>query len=200
MDKKRLEEIKKRCRAATPGPWRCEPAEGYCVKNEECGFSKEYVDEDCEKCEYFSASKEAYVAGALPLYFPDYNGMSTANAEFAANARQDIPDMLNYIDLLEEILDDIPKACNKVEPEILEQYLRDNEWGMFPVRKEEVKIFQKKIRGELFQVNIPQSRDFWDYEIMMDIGIGKIAGAENRKPWEILVNLIKRSKEERYFG
>lgn len=94
LTSKRLEEIKARADAATPGPWEFEPQE---------------VEEDDEPC------TGAWVPKACPFTYGDgLYYMDDANAEFVANARQDVPDLLAEVERLKSQYDELVDAlCRK---------------------------------------------------------------------------------------
>lgn len=86
MTPERLAEIKSRAEAATPGPWEAE-------------LQEVEVDHDGTEYPYTGA----WVPRACPWEDGDgYVHMDDANAEFIANARQDIPDLLAEVERLRE--------------------------------------------------------------------------------------------------
>lgn len=74
LTSERLDEIKRRCLQATPGPW------------------KSYI----EVRENISGS-DFIMTGGEDIYL---TGATIADQDFIANARQDIPDLLNEIERL----------------------------------------------------------------------------------------------------
>ena len=74
MEQKQIEEIRKRCEAATPGPW----------------VVKQYDDCFIEPSVCMIPANGCY----------DYNVL-TENSQFIAHARQDVPNLLDYIEQLQ---------------------------------------------------------------------------------------------------
>lgn len=101
MTEKQLEEIKERCEAATPGPWRWR----YRTFLTECG---EYEDHpsvstvtDCTICDL--GDSNSYCSDGNGIYDED------SDAEFIAYAREDIPALLEEIEKLKEEIKNLEK-------------------------------------------------------------------------------------------
>jgi len=81
MDKQKLDEIRARCEAATPGPWH------YVSQHKE--INEKLMDTD----------ENGAVVGELPNGIAEiYPINRQSNAEFIAHARQDIPDLLSALE------------------------------------------------------------------------------------------------------
>jgi len=94
VNKEQLNAIRARCEAATPGPWGLvRGTDNLIIANADT----EYVPADVI-CSIFR--------GLTPCSIHPFTDKLSVNAEFIANARQDIPALLDYIAELEAKLED----------------------------------------------------------------------------------------------
>jgi len=100
MDQERIKEIGARCEAATPGPWTASECEWEC----DCGKAdyEKCTGEDPATCGKGRVITGAFVPQTKTVEYGDYCDMDDSDAEFIAHARQDVPDMLDYIAELEQ--------------------------------------------------------------------------------------------------
>lgn len=97
ISKKRLQDIKKRADAATDGPWEIEgKAVPWNAKQE-----SPFVDQGAGICGVIVGGSQDEQGGAVGI-------LKNEDAAFIANARQDIPDLLEEIAFLREAID---RAC-----------------------------------------------------------------------------------------
>lgn len=89
MTREQLEEIKKRCIAATPGPWRVEYD------------SRPDIMTDVDGGGYFGEGHVATMIATVSKYGPDWHGEKWDNmddADFIAHARTDVPALVAEIE------------------------------------------------------------------------------------------------------
>ena len=108
MSEKRLAEIRARVEAATPGPWEVDDkySDGFVV---------------CELDEYVAVSTSTDADIGLD---------GRADAEFIAHARQDIPDLLDMMDVLIQQL----ATVENLAADILVAAIDGNEQALKPLR------------------------------------------------------------------
>lgn len=84
-----ISEIRKRMERATPGPWTLRPAQWQC----DCGGNEAgYAHETPDGCPEGYWLEAAWVDGIAVLEFSDgFTGLTDADADFMAHAREDIP-------------------------------------------------------------------------------------------------------------
>jgi hypothetical protein len=93
----RIDEIRKRCEAATPGPWTFEASEGDCGFSGKCPRSLIYCDDKCPACEHWEVYKGAWPNGPEMIECGDYAFFTDEDAALIAHARDDIPALLDEI-------------------------------------------------------------------------------------------------------
>jgi hypothetical protein len=92
MDQQRLDAIRARCEAATPGEWRA-----YEERFDPCGVELQIYDTN------------GWAKDLGPIAVLDLHCGQTDNAAFIAHARTDVPDMLDEVDRLTVELADVRK-------------------------------------------------------------------------------------------
>jgi len=103
MTDDRLRKIRERCNAATPGPW--------AMVHSEC-FPDRQADV-VSKAEGLKAG-ERWIADKSP--FDKKSGISLVNADFIANARQDVPWLLDEVERLRrELSAEDPRSREEIE-------------------------------------------------------------------------------------
>lgn len=107
MDKKdikRIKEIKERAEKATPGKWRVEK-----YYHDEHGY-EEFI------------KWAAVVVKNYTITRNDWSNPAMTDLEFIANARQDIPYLLEKIDELQEQNETLAYTVNMLSPLMMESY------------------------------------------------------------------------------
>lgn len=94
----RLVEIKARLAAATPGEWTANLCEWVCINSLE---HSNQCKEDCSTCDDACIIQAAIVPQIKTVEYDEHVDMNDADAEFCANAKQDIPWLLEKIEELE---------------------------------------------------------------------------------------------------
>lgn len=82
------------------------------------------------------------------------------------------------------------RLANQVEPLSFVKFLKDNGWTQFMTKKEYLKIFQKKIGDEAYQVNIPLDPYLADYNRAMYNAVETVAIAEKQDIEKVLLWLL----------
>lgn len=104
MNKARLQEIKDRCEAATPGPWYVCPYTGWIQSENPYGKGEMHLA-DIRGWGHLTGKGQ----GACSMDDDEAYKIQKANAEFIAHARQDIPALLTYIDEVTVFMDTFKK-------------------------------------------------------------------------------------------
>lgn len=93
--------------------------------------------------------------------------------------------------MLETITENINKdSLSRINPVNLVRYLSAAGWNEIPVKKPDIKIFQKYKDGEMYQVTVPMERDFIDYEYVLYASVREIADLEERSFEQIVLILV----------
>jgi hypothetical protein len=97
-----LDAIRKRCEAATPGPWETWSVSGgevkvLCGVEERTSCSRSYRDGGHEIC---STDSMDYDQDGISVDEDEALAKATADAEFIASARQDVPTLLDEVERL----------------------------------------------------------------------------------------------------
>lgn len=122
-----IEDIRKRAEAATPGPW---------------GTGIEY--EQSSRGNYVYSEKNLMIVCAEQDNTDCQ--LETEDATFIANARQDIPVLLDYIAQLQSAAFELLEKYKKAEEAVIAEYSHDQERS-FSELKEELWQYRKQIVG-----------------------------------------------------
>lgn len=80
--------------------------------------------------------------------------------------------------------------AGRVNPLVLAKYVLDSGWNEIPVKKESIRIFQKRVEGRLFQITVPMELEFSDYKARMFDNVNEISQAEKRPLNRTLLYLL----------
>ena len=119
MNRARRDEIRARCRSASPGPWFWDEMDVECDSGvddhdnlTDCPhhYTKNYRSygrfPECLDCEQLIIYRAALVDTNKLVRYDDYFGYTDNDAEFIKHARQDVPALLGEIERLEKELMD----------------------------------------------------------------------------------------------
>lgn len=85
--------------------------------------------------------------------------------------------------------------AGRVNPIVFVKYLRDNKWNQYDIPRQYVKIFQKNIDGDDFQVNIPLDKSLSDFEYAMYKAIETVSFAEKKTIGQMLLFLLNPNSD-----
>ena len=105
MNKSQLEEIKTRCKAATPAPWITCPHYGIMVYKPEPNDNTAIEMRICDIRGWGRLTGKG--RGGLGLSDDEAEAVQKANAEFIANARKDIPALLAHIKAQDNLINEL---------------------------------------------------------------------------------------------
>lgn len=86
-------------------------------------------------------------------------------------------------------MDKINKLVQKIDPQVIIQYLKQTGWKQYDYPKKDVAVYQYDDR-DFYQVNIPLKKEFRDYQSVMYQNIQEIANKEGKGFEEILLYLL----------
>lgn len=161
-DDQRLAEIKARVEAATEGPWTASLCEWGCA----CCDIKGRADDDCEPstCGEGRILQGAFIPQTKTTEWGggDYCDMNDADAEFCANAIDDIPWMSARIKALEAERDEVREEWDEAFNTTMAVFReRKDAWKIIPVLRKWARRWKRVAKRE--QERIADLKDEVDY-------------------------------------
>lgn len=85
---------------------------------------------------------------------------------------------------------DFRNICEQINYLDIIKYLKNLQWVIVPYKYDEIKIFQKMVGKEVYQIELPVDKNLSDYSSMMYNVARELAKVENRSIEEVVLEML----------